>query len=94
MDEQSGLAFYADGEMRDMLTTEQILNTCSDTDRLILFSLADGATLEETASRCFLTEGGVKYRIRRILAACGIADRATLLELLKKYLVTPKTPEC
>lgn len=94
VDEQSGLAFYADGEMRDMLTTEQILNTCSDTDRLILFSLADGATLEETASRCFLTEGGVKYRIRRILAACGIADRATLLELLKKYLVTPKTPEC
>ncbi len=91
--EQSGSAFYADGEMRDLLTTEQILNTCSDTDRLILFSLIDGATLEETATRSFLTEGGVKYRIRRILTACGISDRGTLLELLKKYLVIPKSPE-
>ena len=91
--EQSGSAFYADGEMRDLLTTEQILNTCSDTDRLILFSLIDGATLEETATRSFLTEGGVKYRIRRILTACGISDRGTLLELLKKYLVIPRSPE-
>ena len=78
--------FYADGEMRDMLTAEQVLNFCSDTDRLILTSLINGLTLEETASRCFLTEGGVKYRIKRILTECKLSDKSELLKLMKKYL--------
>ncbi len=78
--------FYADGEMRDMLTVEQILNFCSDTDRLILSSLINGLTLEEIASRCFLTEGGVKYRIKRILTECKIHEKSILIEKLRKYI--------
>ena len=45
-----------------------------------------GATLEETAQQSFLTESGVKYRIKRILQECGIANRAELIRLLKCYL--------
>lgn len=78
--------FYADGEMRDMLTVEQVLNFCSDTDRLILSSLINGLTLEEIANRCFLTEGGVKYRIKRILTECKLSDKSELLKLIKEYL--------
>lgn len=92
---KSGYEFYADKDMRDMLTVEQILNLCSDTDRLIITALTDGLTLEETAERCFLTEGGVKYRIKRILNECKLSDKSELLTLLKDYLtqITPKTPE-
>ena len=72
--------------MRDMLTVERILNSCSDTDRLIIMSLINGLTLEETAVRCFLTEGGVKYRIKRILNECKLCDKSELLTLLKDYL--------
>lgn len=85
--DSNGYEFYADGEMRDMLTVEQVLNFCSDTDRLILTSLLNGLTLEETASRCFLTEGGVKYRIKRILTECKLSDKSELLAMLKDYLI-------
>lgn len=81
-----GYEFYADSEMRDMLTAEQVLNLCSDTDRLILSSLINGLTLEETANLCFLTEGGVKYRIRRLLTECKLSDKSKLLKLIKEYL--------
>lgn len=83
---ENGYEFYADGEMRDMLTVEQILNLCSDTDKLIITALTNGLTLEETAGRCFLTEGGVKYRIKRILNECKLCDKSELLTLLKDYL--------
>ena len=82
----NGYEFYADGEMRDMLTAEQVLNFCGDTDKLILTSLINSLTLEETASRCFLTEGGVKYRIKRILTECRLSDKSELSALLKEYL--------
>lgn len=84
---ENDYGFYTDGEMRDMLTVEQVLNTCNDTDMLILFSGIDGLTLEEIAKRCFLTENGVKYRIKRILTECNLSDKAELFALLKRYLV-------
>lgn len=92
---ESGYEFYADGDMRNMLTAEQILNTCSDSDRLIIMSLISGMTIEETAGHCFLTEGGVKYRIKRILNECKLSDKSELLTILKDYLnpIIPKTPE-
>lgn len=87
--------FYTDGEMRDMLTVEQALNICNNTDREILFSLMNGLTLEKTARRCFLTESGVKYRIKRILTECKLSDKTELLALLNNYLsgITPRIPE-
>ena len=80
--------FYTDSEMREMLTVEHILSISSNTDITIANKLIDGATLEETAQQSFLTESGVKYRIKRILQECGIANRAELIRLLKRYLTT------
>ena len=82
----AGVAFYADDEMHAMLTIEQVLNTCIDTDRKILTDFLNGLSVEETAERCFLTEGGVKYRIKRILSECGVSDRAALIKLLGEFL--------
>lgn len=84
--DKNGYGFYDDIEMQDMLRVEKVLNSCNDTDRLIFSSLINDVTLEEIASRCFLTEGGVKYRIKRILSECGLSDKSELLELLKEYL--------
>ena len=84
--ENGGCEFYSDVEMREMLTVEQILNTCSNTDRLILTSLMEGERIDKAAERCFLTYGGVKYRIKRILSECGVESKSELLRLLKIYL--------
>ncbi len=85
-DFESEHEFYSDEEMREMLIAEQILNMCSDTDELILKLLADGQTTEEIGKECFLTEGGVKYRIKRILGECGLSNRNELAAIIKKYL--------
>ncbi len=77
---------YEDAEMRDMLNVETILTESDGVDREIIRSLINNATIEETAKNCFLTDGGVKYRIKRILNKCKLSGKSELLSLLKNYL--------
>lgn len=77
---------YEDAEMRDMLNVETIFAESDGADREIIRSLINNATIEETAKNCFLTDGGVKYRIKRILNKCKLSGKSELLSLLKNYL--------
>lgn len=78
--------FYNDDEMRDMLTIEHILNISNNSDRLIIKKLIEGITMEQIAQFCFLSENGVKYRIRRILHECDIPGKNELVRLCRSFL--------
>lgn len=77
---------YEDAEMRDMLNVERILSESDGADREIIHSLINDATIEETAKNCFLTDGGVKYRIKRLLQRMSVKDKSELKRLIKSYL--------
>lgn len=78
--------FYSDPEIRDMLIVDKYLSVSESVDRDIFAALLQGQTYQKIAEQCFLTEGTVKYRIKRLVQLCGAADKTELLELLGQYL--------
>ena len=77
--------FYGDADMRNMLSLENMLLSCSDTQLNILDLLLDGGSAEDIAEQCYLSLSSVKYNIRRLeqLADCG--TKAELLAKMRAY---------
>ena len=69
-----------------MITAERILEIDSATDKTIISNLCGGKSVTEIAAACFLTDSGVKYRIKKILEKCRISDKAELISIVKRYL--------
>ena len=55
----------------------------------ILALVAEGLSNAEIAHRLFLSEGTVKWHVRKILRALGVANRA---QAVARYLATPDVP--
>ena len=79
-------AFYEDGELREMLCIEQLLNACDALDRQILRRALMGEAYEDIAEHCFINVSTVKYRLRKMISISGTESRADLLRLARKYL--------
>ena len=77
---------YSDKELNEMITAERILEIDSATDKTIISNLCGGKSVTEIAAACFLTDSGVKYRIKKILEKCRISDKAELISIVKRYL--------
>ena len=78
-------SFYSDSELHSLLAAECFLNTSNETDKEIFRMLCQGFTLEQTAEKCFLTESGVKYRIKRLASLCKVNGRDELCGILMRY---------
>ena len=80
--------FNRDGEIHEMMAVEKLLNNSDVTDRGIILGLMEGKTLSELSAQCFLTENALKYRIKKILATAGFADKQELVGTMRKYIAT------
>ena len=78
--------FYEDEELLRLLTVENLLQLCDETDAIILDMLLRGDGYEAIAAACFLTEGAVKYRVKKMRELCGTDGRRELTDFLKEYL--------
>lgn len=79
-------SFYSDAELSEMLIVDKILKSSDDIEKKIIDALLDKCTIEQIAEKCFLTVGGVKYRINKIIADCGAKNREEIISLLYKYI--------
>jgi len=79
-------AFYRDPEIGGMLIADRYLSHADRLDRDIFSRLLAGQTYREITDACFLTEGAVKYRIRRLVQLTGAESKQQLLRLLRRYL--------
>ncbi len=77
--------FYSDPELGEMLIVDKLLSNLDNTDILILKALSNGKSYEEIADACYLAEGSIKYRIKKMVADSGAVDKQHLLGLLPKY---------
>ena len=77
---------YSDKELNEMICAERILEIDSATDKTVIANLCGGKSVSETAAACFLTDSGVKYRIKRILEKCKLSDKSELIYIVKRYL--------
>ena len=77
---------YSDKELNEMICAERILEIDSATDKTVIAYLCGGKSVTEIAAACFLTDSGVKYRIKRILEKCNISDKSELIAIVERYL--------
>lgn len=77
---------YSDKELNEMICAERILEIDTAADKTIISDLSGGKSVAEIATACFLTDSGVKYRIKRILEKCKISDKSELISIVKRYL--------
>ena len=79
-------SFYEDKELAEMLIVDKILKSTDNIEKKIIECLLNKNTIEQIAEKCFLTVGGVKYRINKMLAESGANSREEMVSLLKKYI--------
>ena len=79
-------SFYEDKELAEMLIVDKILKSADDIEKKIIDCLLNDNTYEQIAENCFLTVGGVKYRINKIVSDSGAKDKEEIISLLKKYI--------
>ena len=77
---------FEDPEFLYMAKIEQLLQEADDMDHHIIAMLLGGAKYGEIADSCYMTEGNVKYRVKKYMTICGCNAKKELLELLKEYL--------
>ena len=83
---QNADRIYSDKELNEMICAERILEIDSATDKTVIAHLCGGKSVTEIAAACFLTDSGVKYRIKRILEKCRMSNKSELISIVKRYL--------
>ena len=78
--------FYMDNELCEMMLIERLLDNAEQIDFVILREMRLGESYEKIAEKCYVTEGTVKYRIRKMEDICQVDDRRSFTALLDKYL--------
>lgn len=77
---------FADPEVVCMARIEQLLQESDETDNRIIEMLLANAKYNEIAESCFMTEGNVKYRVKKYMSICKVKTKRELLDLLQEYL--------
>ena len=78
-------SFYTDPDLREMLIADHLLSAADQADSIILDGLSSGQSYDEIAENCFLAEGSIKYRIKRLLSDCGASSRDEMIRIYQKY---------
>lgn len=84
-DEKAGVVLE-DPEIICMAKIEQLMQEADDMDHHIIAMLLDNAKYSEIADSCYMTEGNVKYRVKKYMSICDCKTKKELLELLQEYL--------
>ena len=86
MEEYDESLLFADPEVVCMARIEQLLQESDETDNRIIEMLLENAKYNEIAENCFMTEGNVKYRVKKYMSICKVKTKRELLDLLQEYL--------
>lgn len=77
---------FEDPEMIYMSKIEQLMREADDMDHHIIAMLLSNAKYGQIADSCYMTEGNVKYRVKKYMSICNCKTKKELLELLQEYL--------
>lgn len=81
--------FYQDAQLSEMMNLEKMLCQCDEVDFRVLELILAGKAVSQMVEESFLSESGLKYRIRRLSELCGCTDRKQLAERVGRYLSAP-----
>lgn len=77
--------FYGDKGLLRMERLNAMLEYADDCDLEILDGLVRARTYVEIADACFIAEGTVKYRTKKLLEHAGVATKRELVDMLSEF---------
>lgn len=80
--------FYQDDELKEVMSIENTLQKCDNTDLAIIRGILNGKAYPSIADDVYLTVNAVKYRIKRLFTLSGIDSREKFKAVLSKYIDT------
>ena len=86
LEETDEYLMFADPEEVCMARIEQLLQAADEVDNVIIELLKNNATYRQIADDCYMTEGNVKYRVKKYLNICKVDSKKELLDMLQEYL--------
>ena len=75
--------FYADPEMAELLRLDRLLSSLDETDLKILSLLSRDC--RDIGEEAYLSDNGVKYRLKKMKRLCGVESKREIPVLLGKY---------
>ncbi|MBE6551390.1 MAG: hypothetical protein E7665_04570 [Ruminococcaceae bacterium] len=78
--------FYEDGQIREIFRAEKVISHCLPIDIEILRALLEDISYSDAASRLYIAENTLKYRLKRMLELSECQTKKELLALVGKYL--------
>ena len=86
LEETDEYLLFADPEEVCMARVEHLLESADEVDQVIIELLMNNATYSQIADDCYMTEGNVKYRVKKYLSICKVSSKKELLDMLLEYL--------
>ena len=81
-----GKSFLDNSEAMQIQSLEKMLRYCEDIDIKLINALLKGQSYAQLSDDTFLSEGALKYRMKRLLKNSGINSVNELLLLYKQYI--------
>ena len=77
---------YEDSELLSMSRVDYLLSTFAETDSRMIQMLINGATYSEIGEACHMSDGTVKYHVKKYMEICKVRKKQDLLDMLRDYL--------
>lgn len=77
--------FYGDSELIPLMNIERLFEVCDNNDLKLILMLKKGFTYNKICESLFISESGLKYRIKKIMMLSGATSRKQLIDLLEHF---------
>lgn len=83
--------FKVDADILEIQALEKLLRLCDETDIKLLKIISESKTYAGIGDSLYISEGAIKYRLKRMLNGSGIDSVERILKLYNKYVGFDKT---
>jgi len=80
--------FYKDPQVIEYLKLEEWFNQMDDIDCGILIGILDNTTYERLAEKLNISEGTIKYRLKRMMQQAGVKTKQDLVKVIDNRVGT------
>lgn len=77
--------FYSDADVRELMSIENFLTRCDDTDIKIISGIMNEMSYADIGEKVYISENAVKYRVKRMLSCVSAQSKNDFKLLMKTY---------
>ena len=84
--DHQAVQYYADPEVAEIIRIEDFMQHSDELDKEILYGLMADETYERLSERLNMSEGTIKYRLKKMQARIGVDNKTELVRLFRNII--------